>query len=152
MIVLTGKTDYVSDGHTVVALSNGHPYLAGITGSGCMVGTSVATFCAGMSMTTKSDSDAENGRLTRGDMFLAAIGGYVSIPWTDAHATKELNELGYCIRVLAITIASEFAGVREDVKGTGTFLPALIDELGKLEPETLRDHAKLEIIHVSYED
>lgn len=49
-------------------------------------------------------------------------------------------------RVLALTIASEFAGAREDVKGSGTFLPALIDELGKLTPETLVKKAKIEVI------
>ena len=42
-----------------------------------------------------------------------------------------------CSSVLAMTIASEFAADRDDVKGSGTFLPALIDELGKLTPERL---------------
>ena len=43
-------------------------------------------------------------------------------------------------------VASEFAAVREDVKGSGTFLPALIDELGKLTPETILKHAKVEVV------
>ena len=76
MIVLTGVTDWISDGHTVIKLSNGHSLLGEITGSGCMVGTSVATFCAGVSMSaTASGSSADNGRLTRGDMLVAAVGG-----------------------------------------------------------------------------
>lgn len=48
--------------------------------------------------------------------------------------------------VLAVTIASELAGVRSDVKGSGTFLPAFIDELGALTPEKLAQYAKVEVI------
>ena len=33
---VTGLTDHVSDGRTVVAIRNGHPLLASITGTGCM--------------------------------------------------------------------------------------------------------------------
>ncbi|KAI0769338.1 Hydroxyethylthiazole kinase [Trametes elegans] len=126
IIVLTGVTDYVSDGTAVVRLSNGHPYLGEITGSGCMVGTAVATFCAGASMAAASQraaDAAEDAKLVRGDMLLAAVGG-----------------------VLAVTIASELAGARQDVKGSGTFLPAFIDELGALTPETIASRAKVEVL------
>ncbi|EIW63083.1 Hydroxyethylthiazole kinase [Trametes versicolor FP-101664 SS1] len=126
IVVLTGVTDYVSDGTTVVRLSNGHPLLGEITGSGCMVGTAVATFCAGASTAaaaTRSGDEPEDAKLVRGDMLVAAVGG-----------------------VLAVTIASELAGVRSDVKGSGTFLPAFIDELGALTPEKLAQYAKVEVI------
>ncbi|KAI0829695.1 Hydroxyethylthiazole kinase [Trametes gibbosa] len=126
IIVLTGVTDYVSDGTTVVRLSNGHPLLGEITGSGCMVGTTVATFCGGASMAAASqrDDDApEDAKLVRGDMLVAAVGG-----------------------VLAVTIASELASARPDVKGSGTFLPAFIDELGALTPEKLATHAKIAVL------
>lgn len=79
VIVLTGVTDWISDGNTVVKLSNGHSLLGEITGSGCMVGTSVATFCAGISMAAASDFNADFGRLTRGDMLVGAVGGYVAL-------------------------------------------------------------------------
>ncbi|KAI0779860.1 Hydroxyethylthiazole kinase [Fomes fomentarius] len=126
IIVLTGVTDYVSDGTTVVRLSNGHSLLGEITGSGCMVGTSVATFCGGAAMAeaSKRAPDAqEDAKLARGDMFVAAIGG-----------------------VLAVTVASELAAARPDVKGSGTFLPALIDELGALTPERIAQYANIEVI------
>jgi len=129
VVVLTGATDWVSDGNTVVRLSNGHPYLADITGSGCMVGTCVAIFCAATSMeksTTRTADAPEDGLLVRGDMFAAAIGG-----------------------VLALTVASEYAGKRKDVKGSGTFLPALIDELGKLTFEKIMEAAKVEVMPFS---
>lgn len=47
--------------------------------------------------------------------------------------------------VLAITIASELAASREDVKGSGTFLPALIDEIYNLTPEKVIERAKVKI-------
>jgi hydroxyethylthiazole kinase len=40
---VTGPTDHVSDGETVVAIRNGHPLLATITGTGCM--SSAVTGC-----------------------------------------------------------------------------------------------------------
>ncbi|KAH9855176.1 Hydroxyethylthiazole kinase [Lenzites betulinus] len=126
IIVLTGVVDYVSDGTTVVRLSNGHPLLGEITGSGCMVGTAVTVFCGGASMAAaakRSDASPEDAKLVRGDMLVAAIGG-----------------------VLAVTIASELAAVRSDVKGSGTFLPAFIDELGALTPEKIATYAQVEVL------
>jgi hydroxyethylthiazole kinase len=40
---VTGPVDHVSDGETVIAVSNGHPLLASITGTGCM--SSAVTGC-----------------------------------------------------------------------------------------------------------
>ena len=42
LILLTGKTDYLSDGRNVVKIHNGHPLLGKITGSGCALGVTVA--------------------------------------------------------------------------------------------------------------
>ncbi|OPY86464.1 MAG: Hydroxyethylthiazole kinase [Syntrophaceae bacterium PtaU1.Bin231] len=44
--VLTGKRDILSDGLRVLGVDNGHPMLQTITGSGCMVTTVIAAFCA----------------------------------------------------------------------------------------------------------
>ncbi|KAF9038263.1 thiamine biosynthetic bifunctional enzyme Thi4 [Hymenopellis radicata] len=53
VIVLTGPTDYISDGSYVVALSNGHEMMGKITGSGCIVGSCIASYCAvAMSVST----------------------------------------------------------------------------------------------------
>lgn len=69
-------TDWVSDGTVVIRLSNGHSLLGEITGSGCMVGTSVATFCAGASIEARKNPNADaSGRLVFGDMLVAAVGG-----------------------------------------------------------------------------
>ena len=74
IVVMTGKTDYVSDGYSAVALSNGHPLLGDITGSGCMVGTAIAAFAAAARLEAPESAD-DAGRLVRGDMFLAAVAG-----------------------------------------------------------------------------
>ncbi|CAL1707066.1 unnamed protein product [Somion occarium] len=68
IIALTGTTDYISDGYIVLKLSNGHPLLGEITGSGCMVGTCVATFCAGVSLREHAErvGGEDDGRLARG--------------------------------------------------------------------------------------
>jgi len=53
-------------------VKNGHEMLGQITGSGCMVGTAVAIFCAGAASNHEQKND---GKLVQGDMFLGAIGG-----------------------------------------------------------------------------
>jgi len=124
IIGMTGVIDWVSDGTHVVRLKNGHPLLGEITGSGCIVGTSVATFCGALSMATKAKSEkAPLNPLAEGDMFVATIAG-----------------------ISAVAIASEIAAFRQDVQGSGTFLPAFIDELSKLTPEVLREKVNVEIV------
>lgn len=75
VVALTGAIDWVSDGTTVVKLTNGHRLLGDITGSGCLVGTCIATFCAGAWERAKNE-DA-TAKLARGDMLIGAVGGYV---------------------------------------------------------------------------
>jgi thiamine-phosphate diphosphorylase/hydroxyethylthiazole kinase len=141
---MTGKTDIISDGQTSFLVSNGHPMLANITGSGCMVGTVVATFCGTASLAAKDGAptnDDADVNLVLGNMLLGALAGYVGVT---------PSERAYLIthhqtRILAITIASEFAAAREDVKGIGTFLPALLDELYNLTPEKIVERAKVEV-------
>lgn len=48
--------------------------------------------------------------------------------------------------VLALTIASELAATRPDVHGSGSFLPALIDELYNLTADKILERAKVEVI------
>ncbi|KAF8210196.1 thiamine biosynthetic bifunctional enzyme Thi4 [Mycena galopus ATCC 62051] len=122
VVVLTGETDYISDGERVVMLKNGVPLLGKITGSGCMLGSCIASYCAAANLLASDDEDHE-GRLHRGGDFLSAVVG----------------------AVLTLTIASELAAKREDVHGIGSFLPALIDEVSKLRPETIHQLARVEI-------
>lgn len=73
VIALTGPKDYVSDGDVVVELSNGHPLLGEITGSGCIGGSSIAAFCAAAS----TDPGPVPGRPVCGDMLLATVAACV---------------------------------------------------------------------------
>jgi thiamine-phosphate diphosphorylase/hydroxyethylthiazole kinase len=73
IVVLTGETDYISDGRRVVMLKNGDPLLGKITGSGCMLGSCIASYCAAAN-TLASEDDYE-GQLTRGGDFLSAAVG-----------------------------------------------------------------------------
>ncbi|KAK0669492.1 putative thiamine biosynthetic bifunctional enzyme [Cercophora samala] len=46
VIVMTGKTDYVSDGSWAVTIANGHEYLGLVTGTGCTLGTAISVALA----------------------------------------------------------------------------------------------------------
>ncbi|KAJ7462252.1 thiamine biosynthetic bifunctional enzyme Thi4 [Mycena galericulata] len=120
IVALTGATDVISDGKRVLLLRNGDPLLGKITGSGCMLGSCIASYCAAANMLASEDE--LEGKLTRDGDFLSATVG----------------------AVLTLTIASELAAKREDVRGIGTFLPALLDEVAALRPETIRRLAKVE--------
>ena len=48
-------------------------------------------------------------------------------------------------RVLMLTVASEIVVKRGEVKGPGTFLPALIDSLAGVSAQDIRSHAKVTI-------
>lgn len=100
IIVMTGATDYISDGHRTIGIRNGSStHLEGgrITGSGCVLGTIIsAALAAALTM-------------ERSDKLLATLAA-----------------------LLVFEIAAEQAMEREDVKGPGSFVPALIDELDRL--------------------
>lgn len=84
-----------------------------------MLGTTIATFCGAASM---GASGPREGSLVNGDMLLATAGA-----------------------TLALTIAAQQAAGRKEVHGPGTFLPALIDELAMLTPETVLRTATVEV-------
>jgi thiamine-phosphate diphosphorylase/hydroxyethylthiazole kinase len=97
VVVMTGSTDYVSDGERTFTISNGHQLLGQITGSGCVLGTVISLMLA----------------VSREDKLLAVIAA-----------------------LLQYEIAAQIAADREDVKGPGTFVPALIDELYNIQVAT----------------
>ncbi|KAK4106556.1 TMP-TENI-domain-containing protein [Parathielavia hyrcaniae] len=46
VVVMTGKTDFVSDGDRTFAIDNGHEYLGLVTGTGCTLGTAISAAVA----------------------------------------------------------------------------------------------------------
>ncbi len=91
VVVMTGPTDFVSDGELTYMIENGHEYLERITGSGCVLGTVISAALAGWK---------------REDKLMAAVAA-----------------------LMLFEIAGERAARRPEVRGPGTFVPALIDEL-----------------------
>ncbi|RDL30164.1 Uncharacterized protein BP5553_10442 [Venustampulla echinocandica] len=97
VVLMTGPTDFVSDGTRTYTVKNGHKLLEEITGSGCVLGTAISLMLA----------------VCRGDKLLATLSA-----------------------MLHFEIAAEIAAEREDVKGPGTFVPALIDEIYNIQKAT----------------
>ncbi|KAI0875105.1 Hydroxyethylthiazole kinase family-domain-containing protein [Hypoxylon argillaceum] len=46
IVVVTGKTDYVTAGMQIFAINNGHEYLGAVTGTGCCLGTTISAMLA----------------------------------------------------------------------------------------------------------
>ncbi len=46
IVAITGKRDYVADGERLVAVDNGHPLMAAVTGTGCMATAVTGAFAA----------------------------------------------------------------------------------------------------------
>lgn len=46
VVLMTGATDVISDGERTITIGNGHPLLGEITGSGCTLGTTIASILA----------------------------------------------------------------------------------------------------------
>jgi thiamine-phosphate diphosphorylase/hydroxyethylthiazole kinase len=46
IVVLTGKIDFVSNGDVTVAIDNGHALLGEVTGTGCVLGTTISAMVA----------------------------------------------------------------------------------------------------------
>ncbi|KAB5570080.1 Hydroxyethylthiazole kinase family-domain-containing protein [Coniochaeta sp. 2T2.1] len=61
VVVMTGKTDFVSNGHVTYAIDNGHEYLGMVTGTGCVLGTTLSAIAAAQG--------------TRDDYFLPVVAG-----------------------------------------------------------------------------
>ena len=72
---MTGKTDWVTDGNTVISLHNGHELLGKITGSGCIVGTSIAAFCAAANQEAREEGKLLEGSIVGVDALHGAIAG-----------------------------------------------------------------------------
>lgn len=130
LVLLSGKTDYLSDGDVVIKVHNGHELLGRITGSGCALGVTIAAGMAAACNVARSNSNDFSGlgttlvRAKGSDLLIGALTG-----------------------VLAMTIASEVAAERVDVKGPGSFIPALIDEVAAITPEVLQKRANIEVIY-----
>jgi len=78
VVLLTGATDYLSDGERTYAIKNGTAYLSQITGSGCTLGTTIAAFLA----------------VQKEDKLLAALSGILVFEIAAEQAARRSSVLG----------------------------------------------------------
>ncbi|KAF9188357.1 hypothetical protein BGZ51_006965 [Haplosporangium sp. Z 767] len=78
VVAMTGKIDYVSDGTRTVAIENGHAYQGRITGSGCMIASSIGSFAA----------------ISPNDHFAAAVAGILALNLAGEHAGARCDVRG----------------------------------------------------------
>ena len=123
VVLVTGKTDYLTAGGAVLAIDNGHEYLGSVTGTGCCLGTTISAYVAATTPASPTADDAAGDR---------------------NQGKEDGNGNGYdrLVAVLAAllhyTIAAELAAERDDVRGPGTFVPAFLDELCNVRKATVR--------------
>lgn len=119
LALLTGQTDYLSDGADVVAIRNGHPWLGSLTATGCSLGVAVAT---GMSRVADPHVQKEltrqltSSNLTPARLILSSDPRYLF--------------LGALYGILYFEIAAELAA--QKTAGPGSFLAAWLDTLPTL--------------------
>lgn len=109
VVAMTGTIDIITDGKKVVLCRNGHSLMAQITGTGCMLGSMIATYCGG-----QPDKAFEG-------------------------ATHAIVHMG---------IAGENAAAKvlERKEGTGHFRLYLLDAVGLMSEEQLKEGAHIEYI------
>lgn len=129
LVLMTGKEDYLSNGKFTVKVSNGHELLGRITGSGCALGVVIAASMAAACNFTKANNIPTKH-----------LGSFM------VNSDSNMLFIGALMGVLSMNIASELAAERPEVKGPGTFIPALIDELSTITPENVVQRAKFEFI------
>ena len=78
VILMTGMTDYLSDGDRTFRIHNGHAFLGKITGSGCTLGTTIAAFLA----------------VHKEDKLLAALAGILMFEIAAEQAAKREDVIG----------------------------------------------------------
>ena len=135
VVLMTGPTDYLSDGTTVLAIRNGHAHLGRITGSGCALGAVIAGFLASArDLAEKNDDDK------------ATPGGADEEGVSSSYLTATLAAL------LLYSIAAETAVESGRVFGPGSFIPAFVDALYQLTNEDVAaewlGRARVEVLHV----
>ncbi|KAI3625397.1 hypothetical protein CBS9595_000758 [Malassezia furfur] len=122
LVLLTGEVDYLTNGEVVIESHCGTPLLGRVTATGCSLGVMVA---AGLA----SAMHIYGVQLGSADM------QRITLPRTH----RELL-VGALLGVFAFTVAAERAVKAPGVRGPGTFLPALLDEIASLTPATLQTY------------
>jgi hydroxyethylthiazole kinase len=126
IVAITGAVDVISSGNETILVKNGHPMMASITGSGCMLTAIIGAYCGAV-------FDRTIGDRANGDRTIDGSEAYLS-------ATVAA--------VTAIGLAGERAEriARGKNGGTATFRNALIDSLSRLDSHAIARGMKIESI------
>ncbi|KAJ7083478.1 Thz kinase [Mycena epipterygia] len=118
VVVMHGAIDWLSDGETVVKLSNGHIRLTTVTGTGCSTGSAIAAFSGAATPLSAKE-------LNLRDLLFASVAG-----------------------VLATSVAGELAAEDTGSRGPASFRVAWIDVVSTLTPEIIARRARIEVVNV----
>lgn len=97
VVAITGKTDIVAGKNRICLIDNGHPLLAGVTGTGCMATSLVGAGCAGAD-----------------DPFVGAVTGIVMMGIAGEMAQKSLQP-GEGIGTFRIRLFDAISQMTQDV-------------------------------------
>lgn len=122
LVLLTGEVDYLTNGELVIESRCGTPLLGRVTATGCSLGVVVA---AGLA-SAKHVYGIELGT--------------ADVQRITPPRTHRALLIGALMGVLSFTIAAERAERTPGVRGPGSFLPALLDEIAALDPGALPEH------------
>jgi len=109
IVLMTGQTDFLSDGVRTVAINNGSPFLGKITGSGCALGSVIASYVA----------------VHRADKFVAALAGilHYEIAAERAQAREDCRGPGTFIPAFLdeLYLLGQEAATGKGIGGAGEF-------------------------------
>ena len=138
VVLMTGPTDYLSDGNLVIAIENGHGYLGEITGSGCTLGTTIAAFAAEM----------RRGKPNYGRN-LEPPEGIRKSELFEVFAAIFTFELAAELAVEPDPNLPGRARASSTVEGPGSFVPAFLDALRDLKEAARIDATGLRAFYLS---
>ena len=114
IVVMTGPTDFLSDGERTYSVLNGSAYLAKITGAGCVLGTAIAAYLS----------------IHKTDKLLAALTAMLVFEIASERAAVRSDVRGYVVSILKRL--SDTRQTDMNIDRPGPFVPALLDELYRI--------------------
>lgn len=138
VIAITGAVDIVSDGRNRIAIRNGHPMMAGITGSGCMLSAVLGAFCGAVNSADAAASGDFMHSSFQSPFFVPTVAAVCSMGIAGEIAVRAVqNSAGG---------SAGFAGPSGSAvsSGTGSFRVALVDALSFIDSASLTEKMKIE--------
>lgn len=125
VVAVTGVTDLVTDGKQTLAIGNGHPLMACITGSGCMLSAVIGAFAGALP-----------------DRLPVAVAAAICVMGLAGERAAKGERTGDVVRATRDEIGVSGRHEVETV-GTGSFRVSLIDGLSLIDGEALKRGMKI---------